>query len=185
MQIVLVLLLIATLAVPGPRANSQSNTENIRAIKIPKGTPVEVELVYDISSGSIEKGDGISFRAVSAVTVDGIQVIASGASTTAVVNKVSRRRYWGRGGQIAFTMRDIVAVDEQKIPLQFDREVTGEGKIAEVSTKIAATGVLLWPIAPVALLWGLKRGKHAIIPAGKRFVVLTKADVTVKVIEPK
>ncbi len=142
---------------------------------------VEVELVTFVSSESTEKGDRLTFRALDAVKIDGVTVIQPGARCTAVVVKAKRRRHWGRGGQLAFTMRDIVAVDEQRIPLKFMREVTGDGRVIEVASAIAATGVLLWPIAPVSLLWGLKKGEDVVIPAGKRFEVLTSDDVTVKV----
>ena len=170
-----------TFQVPPVACQSNNTDSKFKEVKIPAGTAVDVELVYYVSSDSIQKGDVISFRAVEPVKIDGTTVVHARALCTAVVVKAKRRRRWGRSGEITFRMRDIIAVDDQRIPLEFGRAVQGEGKKAEVASGIAATGVLLWPIAPVALLWGLKKGEDAFIPAGKRFEVITKAEVIVRV----
>ena len=183
MRTILPIILILLLVVHVYPAHGQSSSE--RLIKIPTGTQIEVELVHLITSESTEKGDLLTFRSLDAVKIDGVVVIEPGARCTAVVVKAKRRRHWGRGGQLAFTMRDIVAVDEQRVPLQFMREVTGDGRVAEVASAIAATGVLLWPIAPLSLLWGLKKGEDVVIPVGKRFVVTTRSDVMVRVSQSK
>jgi hypothetical protein len=59
----------------------------------------------------------------------------------------------------------------------------GDSKGAKVATRIALTGVLLGPLAPVALLHGFKRGENAFIPAGKRFAVFVQGDVQASITE--
>jgi len=183
MRILAILFLIPCIALHAPPARCQSiNTDTkVKEVKIPVGTSVDVELASFVTSETLETGDVMTFRAVTPVKIDGVTVIAPGAMCTAVVVKARKRRRWGRSGQLTFSMRDIIAVDDQRIPLQFGRAVKGEGKGVEVASGIVATGVLLWPIAPVALLWGLKKGKDAFIPTGKRFEVLTKSEVVVRV----
>ena len=47
-------------------------------------------------------------------------------------------------------------------------------------------GVLLapvFPIAPLALMSGFKRGEDAVLPQGKRFVVFVQKDASLKVPE--
>jgi hypothetical protein len=41
-------------------------------------------------------------------------------------------------------------------------------------------GALMWPIAPIVLMNGFKRGENAILPQGKRFIVFVKNDTVVK-----
>jgi hypothetical protein len=53
----------------------------------------------------------------------------------------------------------------------------GDSKGAKVATQMVLTAALLPLIAPVALLHGFKRGENAILPAGKRFEVLTLGEV--------
>src|SRR5205085_1073280 len=50
---------------------------------------------------------------------------------------------------------------------------------AKVATQMAITGVLLWPIAPVVLLHGFKRGENALVPEGKRFNVVVRVGASV------
>lgn len=172
----------------GSQANVTSGQLKSVDVKIPAGTSVEIETAYGISSAYVEEGDAISFRAVGPVKVDGVTVIAPGALATALVVKAKKRSHWGRAGQLAWSMRDIVAVDGQRIRLQFGRKTTGEGKAGEVATKTVVTGALLcliFPIAPVALLWGFKKGKDAVIPAGKRFVTLVSTDAVVSMVEKR
>src|SRR5262245_10983211 len=133
MRILTILFLIASLALHVPPVACQSNSTSakITEVKIPSGTRIDVELAFWFSSETLEKGDVITFRAVMPVKIDGLTVVASGAICTAVVVKAKKRRRWGRSGEITFNMRDIVAVDDQRIPLQFGRAVKGEGKKAE------------------------------------------------------
>lgn len=177
---------LQTTTATGSQANGTSGQLKSVEVKIPAGTSVEIETAFDVSSAYVEEGDAISFRAVGPVKVNGVTVIAPSALATAFVVKAKKRGHWGRSGRLAWSMRDIVAVDGQRIPLRFEREAAGEGKGGEVATKTVVTGGLLlplWPIAPVALLWGFKKGRDAVIPAGKRFVTFVSADAVVSVAE--
>ena len=73
-------------------------------------------------------------------------------------------------------MQDVTAADGTRLPLRFSDRIVGDSKGAKVATRVAITGVILWPIAPVALLHGFKRGKNAYLPAGKRFEVAVQGD---------
>ena len=175
-----------TTSATGSQASGTSGPLKSVEVKIPAGTSVEIETAYDTSSAYVEEGDAISFRAVGPVKVAGATVIAPSALATALVVRAKKRGHWGRSGKLAWSMRDIVAVDGQRIPLRFERKAAGEGKGGEVATKTVVTGALLlpaFPIAPVALLWGFKKGRDAVIPAGKRFVAFVSTDVVVRVAE--
>jgi hypothetical protein len=86
-------------------------------LKLPQGTPLDVEMAYTISSQEVRAGELISFRVVNPVLVDGVEVIAVGATATGRVVKASRGGHWGRAGRIAWTMQDVAAVDGTRIPL--------------------------------------------------------------------
>jgi hypothetical protein len=57
--------------------------------------------------------------------------------------------------------------------------VVGDSKGAKVATRAVVTAALLWPIAPVALLHGFKRGENAYVAEGRRFEVTVSADTKV------
>lgn len=148
-------------------------------MKIPNGVVIEVEAPFTVSSQDVKKGDAISFRVVNPVKVDGVVVIAAGATATARVVQASRGGHFGRAGRLAWTMQDVTAVDGTRIPLQSSGRIVGDSKGAKVATQMIITAAALPLIAPVALLHGFKRGENAILPAGKRFEVLTQGGAEV------
>jgi hypothetical protein len=154
-------------------------------VKIPRGTPLDVEMAYTITSQEVRAGELISFRVVNPVLVDGVVVIAVGATASARVVKASRGGHFGRAGRIAWMMQDVTAVDGTRVPLASTGRIVGDSKGAKVATQMIITGALMPLIAPVALLHGFKRGENATIPAGKRFEVSVSGDATVAVSPPR
>lgn len=142
------------------------------------GTRVELELAYTVSSAELREGEAVSFIVVHPVLVDGAIVIERGAAATARVVKAEGGKSWGRGGQLAWNIQNVTAIDGQKIPLQFSDAAKGNGAAGSVTTGIVVTGLLFWPAAP---FWGFKKGKPAIIPAGKRFEVFVHGDSTITI----
>jgi len=171
-----------TTSLPAAAVVAPPQQQQTLRLKLPQGTPLDVEMAYAISSQEVRAGELISFRVVNPVLVDGVVVIAVGATATGRVVKASRGGHWGRAGRIAWTMQDVTAVDGTRIPLASSAgRVVGDSKGAKVATQMILTGALLPLIAPVALLHGFKRGENAFVPAGKRFEVSVGKDVTVAV----
>jgi predicted metal-binding protein len=157
--------------------------KNIK-IKIPNGVTIEVEAPFTVSSQDVRKGDAISFRVVNPVKVDGVLVIAAGATATARVVQASRGGHFGKAGRLAWTMEDVTAVDGTRIPLQSAGRIVGDSKGAKVATQMIIMAVALPLIAPVALLTGFKRGENAILPAGKRMEVLSQGETSINALAP-
>jgi hypothetical protein len=151
------------------------------AVSVPVGTTVELETAYTFNSQLTRKGDAISFRVVNPVIVGGQVVIEKGAIATALVTKAERGGHWGRAGRIAWTMKEVTAADGSRIPIQFSGRTVGDSKGAKVATTMVVMGALMWPIAPVVLFHGFKRGENAIVPEGKRFDAAVFAPTTVHV----
>jgi hypothetical protein len=154
-------------------------------LKIPHGTIIDIEAPYAVSSQDVKDGDWISFRVVYPVKIEGVTVIDIGAPATARVERAKRGGHFGKAGTLAWTMVDVVAIDGTRVPLEFATRLKGDSKGAKVATQTVLTGVLLWPIAPVALLHGFKRGGNAVIPEGKRFAVFVHGEATVNVGEQR
>lgn len=174
----------AELATPAP--------SETRQVKIPAGTPVEIEVAYTVSSLDVRTEDLISFRVIVPLKVDGVTAIEKYSLVTGRVVEAKRGGHWGRAGKLSWIMQDAVAVDLTRVPLQARNDlpqakngVTGTSHGGEVATRMIVFGTLLWPIAPVVLINGFKRGENAVLPEGKRFIVFVKSDTLVKVrIEP-
>ena len=165
-----------------PKNSAQTDTDEaltvLTEITIPEGTPLEVESTFNVSSGEVEEGSAVSFTVVHPVKINGVTVISAGARATARVTKAKKGGSWGRAGTLAWEMRDVVAVDGSKVPLEFAKRTKGDSKGGTVATGIIVTGVLFWPAAP---LWGFKKGKDAKVPAGSRFEAAVHGNAVVKV----
>ncbi|HVF87830.1 MAG TPA: hypothetical protein VM866_09580 [Pyrinomonadaceae bacterium] len=151
-------------------------------LKVADGTPVEIESAFDVSSASVKAGELISFRVVAPVRVDGATVVAADALATGKIVEAKKAGRWGRAGQIAWSLENVIAVDGRPLQLKSESRVKGEGRTGEVATKTAVNAALLipvFPIAPLALLHGFKKGAEAILPAGKRFTAYVKGGSTV------
>lgn len=151
------------------------------AVSVPAGTLVELETAYTFDSQLTRKGDAVSFRVVNPVVVDGQVVVERGAVATAVVTKAERGGHFGRAGRIAWMLKEVTAADGSRIPVQFSGRTVGDSKGAKVATQMVVMGALLWPIAPVVLFHGFKRGENAVVPEGKRVDATVFAPATVHV----
>ncbi|HKO95909.1 MAG TPA: hypothetical protein VJU86_02890 [Pyrinomonadaceae bacterium] len=178
-------------------------TEQV-SIKLPAGTPIEVESAYTVSSLDVRPGELLTFRVLVPVMVNGVVAIETGALVTARVTVAKRGGHWGKAGRLSWTMVDVVAVDNSRIPLApqisvrnpawvllketgKDKKVEGgAGSIkgtshkGEVATRTVIAAAIFPPLAPLALMNGFKRGENAVLPEGKRFVVVVKDESLVK-----
>ena len=161
-----------------------------RELKLPAGTPIDIEATYTVSSIDFRPGDYLSFRVLVPVMIDGVTLIDTGSLVTGRVVEAKRGGHWGKAGRLSWTIQDVVATDGTRVPLQAQKDLpTGRNGIkgtshgGEVATKTVLMGVLLapvFPIAPLALMSGFKRGEDAVLPQGKRFVVFVQSDTAVR-----
>jgi len=158
---------------PPERGDSKSLQLTLR-----DGTPVELELAYTVSSADLKEGDAVSFRVVQPIQVNGVTLIERGASATARVVKAEGGKSWGRGGNLTWAIQHVTTVDNQKVPLNYTTGSKGNGAPGTMTTGIILTSLVFWPAAP---LWGFKKGKPAVIPAGKRFEVFVHGDAEISI----
>lgn len=174
-------------------------------LKIPAGTPIEVEVAYSVNSLDVRPGERISFRVLVPIMIDGVTVIERDALVTARITNAKRGGHWGKAGKLVWSMEDVVAADNTRVPLapetasgnklwsletrsanqqpaKAQGSVTGTSHAGEVATMSALSGVLF---PPLALLGGFKRGENAILREGRRYVVAVGRDSTVKVVAAK
>lgn len=177
-------------------------TSGTAELKIPAGTPIEVEVAYTVNSLDVKPGERISFRVLIPIMIDGMTVIERDALVTARITSAKRGGHWGKAGKLVWSMEDVVAVDNTRIPLapetalgeklwsletktvtkqpvKAQGSVKGTSHVGEVATMAAVSGVLF---PPLALLHGFKRGENAILREGRRYVVAVGREATVKVV---
>jgi hypothetical protein len=159
---------------PTGAAIEQTPPAILKDIKLPAGTRVELEMAHTIDSMTTRTGDAVSLRVVNPVVVEGVTVIAVGATATAHVVKAERNGHFGRAGRIAWELREVTAVDGSRVALAASGHAVGDSKGAKVAATMA-----LAVLSPVALAAGFKRGENAVVPEGKRFDAVTRAEAVV------
>jgi hypothetical protein len=172
----------------------------MRELVVPAATLLEVEAAYTVNSLDLKPGERISFRVLIPIVIDGTTVIEKGALVTARIIKSKRGGHWGVGGKLVWSMEDVVAVDNTRVPLAPETasrtakpanemtnavgnmkqgRVNGSSHTGQVAAMTIISGALF---PPLALLHGFKRGENAILREGRRFVVMTSKDTAIKVV---
>lgn len=189
-------------------ANLKAQSRGSIPVKIPAGTPIEVEVAYTVSSLDMRPGELLSFRVLIPIIIDGVTAIERDALVTARVTVSKRGGHWGKSGRLVWAMEDVVAADNTRIlldPATHSRNealwslenkgqdskssntqmgqggVKGTSHKTEVVTKTVIAAAIFPPLAPLALIHGFKRGENAVLPEGKRFVVAVRNEASVSV----
>jgi hypothetical protein len=189
-------------------ADPKSQVGQSIPIKIPAGTPIEVEVAYTVSSLDIKPGELLSFRVLIPIIIEGATAIEKGALVTARVTLAKRGGHWGKAGRLAWSMEDVVAADNTRIlldPATHSRDEAlwnlegkgqnsktgnpqvGQGSLkgtshkGEVTTKTIIAAAIFPPLAPLALMNGFRRGENAVLPEGKRYVVAVRRETSISV----
>lgn len=173
------------LAMVQPSKNGQPQTENaaisVSAVPvdmaIPDGTEIEVQLKNNLSGEEAKMGDVVDFTVVRDVQINGVTVIAQGASAKGRITTAKKARRWGRTGKLEWAMQDVQTVNNVRIPVRFTKTTIGGSKGGTVAVAAVATTILL---GPVGLLWGLKKGKRAEIAAGNKYTIYTDGNSNLK-----
>jgi len=171
-------------------ADTAGSTKPVRReLKIPAGTPLEIEAANTVKSVNMRPNDFLTFRVLIPVKVDGVTLIDKDALVTERVVESKRGGRWGKAGKLSWIMLDVVAVDLSRVPVQPHQELPGGGDRirgishgGEVAARAAIMGALFFPLAPLAVIGGaFKRGEDAILPEGKRFIVYVQKETNVTV----
>jgi hypothetical protein len=148
-----------------------------KEVKVSDGTEIEIILKNNASGQELKVGDIVDFSVVRPVVVDGVTIFDKDAPARARITTAKKAGHWGHAGKLEWAMQDVQAVDGNRVIARFTQRAVGDSKGGTVAVAAVATTVLL---GPLGLLWGLKKGKPAIIPAGNRYNVFVSGDTTIK-----
>ena len=170
--------------------SEQSTTTGLdkRTVKIPAGTPLEIEAIHTVQSVNVRPNDYLSFRVLVPIRIDDVTVIEKDALVTGRVVEAKRGGRWGKAGKLSWIMMDVVAVDLSRVPVQVSKDspdnrnrIRGISHGGEVAARTAVLA-LFPPAAAIAIVGGaFKRGGDAVLPEGKRFVIYVQKDTDVTV----
>ena len=148
-------------AIPAASTNSQAGAPT--ACTLPDGTPVTLRLTHTVSTALARVNDPIRFEVVEEIKVGDVVVIPKGSHALGRVVEAKGKRFMGRKPKLAVRLNHVELATGQKAPIRGARSGEGGGAQGEMGAYMAATGLLAFPVAPLALL---VRGHDASIPRG-------------------
>jgi len=140
---------------------------------VPTGTGVEIELLEDISSESLKAGQSVPFKLVQAVEVNGVTLLTAGTQFSGTVTSVNPSGHWGKAGAFDLKLDPLKLADGALARVDFHRparvNARGEKTGETIESAVFFTGY--FPLIPVALIAGARKGKPFKIRAGERYLV--------------
>jgi len=83
-------------------------------LALPNDTPIHLKVSKTVSSETAHVGDVVDFLVAEDVVVDGLCVIASGASAEGVVTEAEPRRRMGKGGKLGLNVKSVRLADNEE-----------------------------------------------------------------------
>jgi len=169
-----VVFIVAALFAPQPL--SGAGIPQVAQAGVPRledGTLVKIRLTKSLSSATAQDNDRVDFEVLEEVKVGSLVVIPKGSVAWGTVTEAQAKRRMGRGGKLDVTVDSVRLADGDKAALRGVKDVKGGGHTGAMTGGMVATGLLVWPAAPLFLLM---HGKDVTIPQGTELTVYINGD---------
>ncbi|RRA50058.1 PEGA domain-containing protein [Acidipila sp. EB88] len=117
------------------------------------------------------------FEVVEDVQVQGVTVIAKGATALATVTDAEHKKTMGRGGRLDLNVDSVRLVDNEKAQLRATAGGKAGGHTGAMTGAMVATGILFFPAAPLFLFI---HGKDLTLPKGLETTAFVDGDMHLK-----
>ena len=161
--------ILAMVEAPSRSATAIAKKSDLVAVKIPIGTPIEVELAVNISSDASQDAMTVPMKVTQDVVVNGVTVIQRGAEARAQVTTLKQPGFMNRPpGEIGWTMDYVTAVNGGHVSAVFFSKSDAGNPMSSV---MGASGPS----------WEFRKGKPVVVPAGQRFDTVVHVSTQVKI----
>jgi hypothetical protein len=140
---------------------------------IPLGTGVEIELLENISSETLQAGQSVPFKLVSAVEAHGATLLPAGTTCSGKVTSANAAGHWGKAGAFDLKLEPLKVAEGAQVRLDFHRpyRLNSRGEKTGETIGTALVMTYYFPLIPVALIAGSRKGKPFKVRAGERYLV--------------
>jgi len=141
--------------------------------RIPLITPVEIELLENISSETLHAGQQVTFKLSQDLEANGEKLLPAGTPLTGTVATANAAKHWGKAGVFDLKLEPLKLVDGTEVRLDFHRPTRVSTRAEKTNEDILTTidAMYYFPLIPVALLAGSRKGKPFKVRAGERYRV--------------
>ena len=138
------------------------------------GTPVKLRIGRNVSSADAKVGEVIDFEVLEDVQVQGVVVIAKGATASATVTVAQSKRRMGREGKLDINLDYVRLVDNEKAALTATAGGKGGSHTGAMVGAMAATAIFTLGGSALFLLM---HGKDITIPKGTETTAYIRGDM--------
>jgi len=140
---------------------------------IPLGTGIEIELLENISSESLQAGQTVSFKLVGALEAHGVRLLPADTPFNGTVTAANRSGHWGKAGAFDLKLEPLKLGDGTQVRLDFHRPMRLNARGEKTGEAIGTALVMTYyfPLIPAALIAGSRKGKPFKVRAGERYLV--------------
>jgi hypothetical protein len=144
-----------------------------QVLSVPRGTGVEIELLQDISSKTLQVGQAVPFKLVRPIEVNGETLLPAGTLVTGIVEAVQNAGHWGKNGALDLTLQPLKLAGGTLIHIDFPRPQEKSEKMEKADRRIDAAMAFTYyfPLIPVALVTSARKGRPFKIRSGERYLV--------------
>ena len=160
-------LLVISLAASGvPQAVPASD-------RIPLVTPVEIELLENVSSETLHAGQSVAFKVSHDMEANGEKLLPAGTPLTGTVAAANASGHWGKAGAFDLKLEPLKLADGTEVRLDFHRPTRVSTRAEKANEDVLTTMAAMYyfPLIPVALLSSSRKGKPFKVRAGERYRV--------------
>lgn len=138
------------------------------------GTPVKLRLSRSLSSADARVGEHVDFEVLEEIQVNGLVVVAKGATAYGTVTTAEPKRRMGRGGKLDLTLDYVRLVDNEKAALTATAGGAGSSHTGAMVGAMAATAIFTLGGSALFLLM---HGKDITIPQGTETTAYINGDM--------
>jgi hypothetical protein len=137
------------------------------------GTPIRLSLTRSLAFANGKPGETTDFEIVDDLRIDGVLVIAHGATATAGITQAEPKTRMTKGGKLGVNLESLPLSNGRTVAIRATQERVQRSGTATSSGPVAPATMVL-PTTP-SLLFAY--GKDEVFPAGSRITVYTDGDL--------
>jgi hypothetical protein len=168
------LLLIVALLLPSTFLVPLASLAEHEKLKVPSDLSIPISFAEPVTSNKIASGDSIPVIINKDIYVEETLVFKRGTDGVVFVDSSKKSGRWGSAGKIKITSGKLTDVFGTQHDVKISEKEKGDGKPSAKILPVVGL-VVFWPL----ILFGLKKGDQAVIPAGKIAYAFTKDSVRV------
>ena len=165
------LLYVCPLALP---ATAQAPPIPHAKMILQDGTPLKLRLNRNLSSADAKVGEQVDFEVLEDIKVTDVVVIPKGGIAIGSVTEAQAKRRMARGGKLNVMIDYARLVSGEKAAIRAVKEGAAAGRTGTMTAGMVATGLVVWPAAPLFLFM---HGKDITIPKGTEITAYINGDM--------